>query len=92
MRDDKKTFAICISYQKDTRHYLIDKNQENKYGIQDGPKFECIMMVGSIGTHRQTLNTCTLNHRIFFLSIITDFINKILGLKNFRVFSNNLSF
>ena len=45
MRDDKKTFAICISYQKDTRHYLIDKNQENKYGIQDGPKFECIMMV-----------------------------------------------
>ena len=46
MRDDKKTFAICISYQKDTRHYLIDKNQENKYGIQDGPKFECIMMVG----------------------------------------------
>lgn len=45
MRDDKKTFAICISYQKDTRHYLIDKNQENKYGIQDGPKFECIMML-----------------------------------------------
>lgn len=45
MRDDKKTFAICISFQKDTRHYLIDKNQENKYGIQDGPKFECIMML-----------------------------------------------
>ena len=48
MRDDKKTFAICISYQKDTRHYLIDKNQENKYGIQDGPKFECIMMVSPV--------------------------------------------
>lgn len=45
MRDDKKTFAICISFQRDTRHYLIDKNQENKYGIQDGPKFECIMML-----------------------------------------------
>ena len=53
MRDDKKTFAICISFQRDTRHYLIDKNQENKYGIQDGPKFECIMMVGSATKHRQ---------------------------------------
>ena len=50
LRDDKKTFAICISYQRDTRHYLIDKNQENKFGIQDGPKFECIMMVGEFLT------------------------------------------
>ena len=48
LRDDKKTFAICISFQRDTRHYLIDKNQENKFGIQDGPKFDCIMMVSKL--------------------------------------------
>jgi len=45
MRDDKKTFAICISFKQDTRHYLIDKDENNKFGIQDGPKFDCIMMV-----------------------------------------------
>ncbi|XP_045158360.2 tyrosine-protein kinase SYK-like [Mercenaria mercenaria] len=45
LRDDKKTFAIGISYQKDTRHYLIDKDENNKFGIQDGPKFDCIMML-----------------------------------------------
>jgi hypothetical protein len=45
LREDKKTFAICISYQMDTRHYLIDKDENNKFGIQDGPKFDCIMMV-----------------------------------------------
>lgn len=45
LRDDKKTFAICISYQRDTRHYLIDRDANNKFGIQDGPKFDCIMML-----------------------------------------------
>lgn len=44
-REDKKTFAVCISYQNETRHYLIDKDENNKFGIQDGPKFDCIMML-----------------------------------------------
>ncbi|KAL4236866.1 hypothetical protein ACF0H5_005251 [Mactra antiquata] len=44
-RDDKKTFAVCISFKQETRHYLIDKDGNNKFGIQDGPKFDCVMML-----------------------------------------------
>ncbi|XP_052255888.1 tyrosine-protein kinase SYK-like isoform X2 [Dreissena polymorpha] len=45
MREDKKTFAICISFKSETRHYKIDKDENKKFGIQDGPKFDCIMML-----------------------------------------------
>ncbi|KAL3868263.1 hypothetical protein ACJMK2_041094 [Sinanodonta woodiana] len=44
-RDDGKTYALSVSYHADTRHYCIDKTKDNKYGIQDGPKFDCIMML-----------------------------------------------
>ncbi|WAR24648.1 KSYK-like protein [Mya arenaria] len=45
-RNDKTTYAICISFKHETRHYLIDKDENSKLGIQDGPKFDCVMMSG----------------------------------------------
>ncbi|XP_052774954.1 tyrosine-protein kinase SYK-like isoform X2 [Mya arenaria] len=44
-RNDKTTYAICISFKHETRHYLIDKDENSKLGIQDGPKFDCVMML-----------------------------------------------
>ncbi|KAJ8306172.1 hypothetical protein KUTeg_016717 [Tegillarca granosa] len=46
-RDDKKTFALTLSYKDESRHYMIDK-MNDKYGIQDGPKFDCIIMVSTV--------------------------------------------
>lgn len=43
-RDDKKTFALTLSFRNEARHYMIDKKE--KFAIQDGPKFDCLMMVG----------------------------------------------
>ncbi|XP_071140498.1 tyrosine-protein kinase SYK-like isoform X1 [Mytilus edulis] len=42
-RDDKKTFALTLSYRNEARHYMIDKKE--KFAIQDGPKFDCLMML-----------------------------------------------
>lgn len=42
-RDDKKTFALTLSFRNEARHYMIDKKE--KFAIQDGPKFDCLMML-----------------------------------------------
>lgn len=42
-RDDKKTFALTLSYKNEARHYMVDKKE--KFAIQDGPKFDCLMML-----------------------------------------------
>ena len=50
VRDDKKTFALTVSWKNDTRHYMIEK--KDKYHILGGPKFDCVMMVRNIGSER----------------------------------------
>jgi hypothetical protein len=42
-RDDKKTFALTLSYKNEAKHYMVDKKE--KFAMQDGPKFDCLMMV-----------------------------------------------
>lgn len=82
MRDDKKTFAICISFKQDTRHYLIDKDENNKFGIQDGPKFDCIMMVRNLCIPRK-LTSCSVTSVLCFNISLS-----LSGTVKFTSFSN----
>ena len=43
-RDDKKSFALTITFQKEPRHYIVEQH-DDKLGIPDGPKFDCLIMV-----------------------------------------------
>ncbi|KAL5021706.1 hypothetical protein ScPMuIL_000861 [Solemya velum] len=45
LRDDKKTFALSLSHNNQTRHYIVEKQGDGKLAIQDGPKFECVIML-----------------------------------------------
>ncbi|KAK2171466.1 hypothetical protein NP493_1062g00054 [Ridgeia piscesae] len=43
---DQKTYALSLSYKKVTKHYKIEKlmiNGEEKYAIEDGPRFTSLM-------------------------------------------------
>ena len=47
-RDDK-TFALSLSYHRQTKHYKIDRhtlpNKDYKLAIEDGPRFDNLMDV-----------------------------------------------
>ena len=45
---DQKTYALSLSYKRVTKHYKIEKstiNGEEKYAIEDGPRFTSLMDV-----------------------------------------------
>lgn len=44
MREDKETFALTVSCDSVSRHYFIG-HVGSHYAIEDGPKFDCIMML-----------------------------------------------
>ncbi|KAK6179472.1 hypothetical protein SNE40_011824 [Patella caerulea] len=44
-RDDKKTFALTLCHENSIKHYFININSEEKLSIEDGPKFECLIML-----------------------------------------------
>ena len=47
-REDK-TFALSLSYHRQTKHYKIDRhtlaNKDYKLAIEDGPRFDNLMDV-----------------------------------------------
>ncbi|XP_055956360.1 tyrosine-protein kinase SYK-like [Patella vulgata] len=43
--DDKKTFALTLCHENSIKHYFININSEEKLSIEDGPKFECLIML-----------------------------------------------
>ncbi|XP_069126053.1 tyrosine-protein kinase SYK-like isoform X1 [Argopecten irradians] len=45
LRDDKKSFALTLMYMNEPRHYIIQKQTDNKLGIPEGPKFDCLLMM-----------------------------------------------
>ncbi|XP_025111038.1 tyrosine-protein kinase SYK-like isoform X2 [Pomacea canaliculata] len=44
-RDEKNSFALTLSYEGESRHYLIAHNKDGRYSIEDGPRFDCLMML-----------------------------------------------
>ncbi|KAL8577790.1 hypothetical protein ACOMHN_001659 [Nucella lapillus] len=44
-RDDKNTFALTLSYDGILRHYLIGQKTDSRFAIEEGPRFEFIMML-----------------------------------------------
>ncbi|OWF36548.1 tyrosine-protein kinase SYK-like [Mizuhopecten yessoensis] len=46
LRDDKRSFALTLMYTNEPRHYIIQKQPgDNKLGIPEGPKFDCLLMM-----------------------------------------------
>ncbi|XP_033736612.1 tyrosine-protein kinase SYK-like [Pecten maximus] len=45
LRDDKKSFALTLMYMNEPRHYIIQKQTDDKLGIPEGPKFDCLLMM-----------------------------------------------
>ena len=44
-RDEKNTFALTLSSEGQPRHYFIAQKKDSRYSIEDGPRFDCLMMV-----------------------------------------------
>ena len=44
-RDEKNTFALTLSSERQPRHYFIAQKKDSRYSIEDGPRFDCLMMV-----------------------------------------------
>ncbi|XP_076462495.1 tyrosine-protein kinase SYK-like [Babylonia areolata] len=44
-RDAKNSFALTLSYEGVMRHYQIDMTRDQRYAIDNGPRFEFLMML-----------------------------------------------
>nr|KAG5713979.1 hypothetical protein BaRGS_020307 [Batillaria attramentaria] len=44
-RDDKDTYALTVSCGDLPRHYFIGHKEDGRYAIEDGPRFDCLMML-----------------------------------------------
>ncbi|KAK7099740.1 tyrosine-protein kinase SYK-like [Littorina saxatilis] len=44
-KDEKDTFALTLSSEGRPRHYLIALKQDSRLAIEDGPRFDCLMML-----------------------------------------------
>ena len=44
-RDEKNTFALTLSSEGQPRHYFIAQKKDSRFSIEDGPRFDCLMMV-----------------------------------------------
>ena len=48
---DQRTYALSLSFKNVTKHYKIEKhptNGEEKYAIEDGPRFSSLMDVSVV--------------------------------------------
>ena len=51
---DNKTFALSMSYKRETKHYKIEKHRASggeKLAIEDGPRFDSLMDVSNRWLH-----------------------------------------
>ncbi|KAK7099739.1 tyrosine-protein kinase SYK-like [Littorina saxatilis] len=44
-RDEKNTFALTLSSEGVPRHYFIAQRTDSRFAIEDGPRFDCLMML-----------------------------------------------
>lgn len=44
-RDQKNTFALTLSFDGSLRHYLIGQRSDSRLAIEEGPRFEFLMML-----------------------------------------------
>lgn len=44
-RDEKNTYALTISCADTPRHYFIAQRQDFRLSIEEGPRFDCLMML-----------------------------------------------